>query len=276
MKKWFLAVTIILAISVLAACGGSKDEGAANEDKKEVKIGATAGPFTDMVTKAIKPGLEKKGYKVEVVEFSDYIQPNNALANGDIDANVFQNLVYMETFAEQNKLNLSEVITVPTSPMVIFSNVFNSLDEITEGATLALPNDPTNMGRALLILEQEGLITLKDDVSHLTISEKDIKDNFKNIKFQPIEAGQLPRAVESADMAAVPGNFAFAAKMKPEDGIAIEDMDDVFRNRVVIDTKNKDAQFVKDIKEVVESEEFEAVIDSDFVDFTKPDWMQNR
>ncbi|MFK4998290.1 MetQ/NlpA family ABC transporter substrate-binding protein [Bacillus sp. N9] len=229
-----------------------------------------------MVTKAIKPGLEEKGYKVEVVEFSDYIQPNNALANGDIDANVFQNLVYMETFAEQNKLNLSEVITVPTSPMVIFSNKFNSLDEITDGATLALPNDPTNMGRALLILEQEGLITLKDDVSHLTISEKDIKDNIKNIKFQPIEAGQLPRAVESVDMSAVPGNFAFAAKMSPQDGIAIEDMDNVFRNRVVIDTKNKDAQFVKDIIEVVESEEFEAVIDSDFVDFTKPDWMQNR
>ncbi|MEK3890305.1 MetQ/NlpA family ABC transporter substrate-binding protein [Bacillus sp. FSL K6-3431] len=275
MKKWFIALTIILAVGVLAACGG-KDNAGPKEDTKNITIGATAGPFTDMVTKAIQPGLEEKGYKVKVVEFSDYIQPNNALSTGEIDANVFQNLVYMETFAEQNKLELSEVITVPTSPMVIFSNKFNSLDEITDGATLALPNDPTNMGRALLILEQEGLITLKDDVSHLTISEKDIKDNVKNIKFQPLEAGQLPRAVESTDMAAVPGNFAFAAKMNTDEGIAIEDMKDVFRNRVVIDTKNVDAQFAKDMKEVVESKGFEDVIDKEFVGFTKPEWMESR
>lgn len=269
MKKWYFVLTFILTIALLAACGKK-------EDSKEVSIGATAGPFTDMVTKAIQPGLEEKGYKVKVVEFTDYIQPNNVLAQGGIDANVFQNLVYMETFAEQNNLDLSEVITVPTAPMAIFSNKFKSLDEITDGATLALPNDPTNMGRALLILEQEGLITLKEGVSHLTISEKDIENNVKNIKFEPIEAGQLPRAVESVDMSAVPGNFAIAANMDINEGIAIEDIQDIFRNRVVIETKNVDAQFVKDIKEVVESKGFEDVIDKEFVGFTKPDWMKSR
>jgi len=275
MKKWLFVLTLVLVMGALAACGG-KDSSESNNDKKEIAIGATAGPFTDMVTKAIKPGLEKKGYKVKVVEFSDYIQPNNALGTGDIDANVFQNKIYMETFAEQNKLNLAEVITVPTSPMVVFSNKFKSIDEIADGATYALPNDPTNMGRALLILEQEGLITLKDDVSHLTISEKDIKDNPKNLKFQPLEAGQLARAIESTDMSAVPGNFVFAAGLDMNEGIMIENMRDVHRNRVVIDGKNKDAHFVKDIKEVVESKEFEDVIDSDFPGFTKPDWMRER
>lgn len=270
MRKWLSIAILILTVGVLTACGSGE------KDDKTLKIGATPGPFAEMVTKAFKPGLEELGYKVELVEFTDYIQPNNALATGSIDANVFQNQVYMETFAEQNDMDLSEVIVVPTSPMVVYSDTFETIEEIEEGSEMALPNDPTNMGRALFILEQVGLITLKDDVSHLTISEKDIKDNFKNLKFRPIDAAQTPRAAEDVALSAVPGNYAFAANMKIEDGIMVEDMKDIFRNRVVIDTKNKDEQFVKDIKKVVESEEFEQVIDEHFPDFTKPDWMKNR
>lgn len=270
MKKWLSIAVLILAIGVLAACGSE------DKDDKTLKIGATPGPFADMVTNAFKPGLEELGYKVELVEFSDYIQPNNALATGSIDANVFQNQVYMETFAEQNDMDLSEVIIVPTSPMVVYSNKFETIEEIEEGSEMALPNDPTNMGRALLILEQVGLITLKDDVSHLTISENDIKDNFKNLKFRPLDAAQTPRATDDVALSAVPGNYVFAAGLKIEDGIMVEDMQDIFRNRVVIDTKDKDEQFVQDIKKVVESEEFEKVIDDEFPDFTKPEWMKNR
>ncbi|XXM71481.1 MetQ/NlpA family ABC transporter substrate-binding protein [Lysinibacillus sphaericus] len=271
MKKWFLLLAAVLTVSLLAACGG---EEASSDDKKEITIGATSGPYSDMVTKAIKPGLEEKGYTVEVKEFSDYIQPNNALAQGDLDANLFQHKIYMETFAEQHGMELSEVIVVPTAPMGIYSEKFNSLGDIKEGSAIAIPNDPTNAARAFQILKDAELITLKDGTDPLTVSEKDIDKNVKNLEFKPIEAAQLPRAVESVDLSAVPGNYALAAKMDLLDALQLEDMPDQYRNRVVMNTKDVDSQLAKDIKAVVESDQFEKTIDEEFKGFGKPEWME--
>ncbi|MEK3991918.1 MULTISPECIES: MetQ/NlpA family ABC transporter substrate-binding protein [Robertmurraya] len=280
MRKLFLSFVVLIAIAVLAACGGSSEEASSSEEKatekKEVKIGATSGPYSDMVSNAIKPLLEEKGYEVEVVEFSDYVQPNLALSKGDIDANLFQHKIYMENFAKENKIELSDVISVPTAPMGIYSKTFTSVDEISDGADIAIPNDPTNAARAFLILEDLGLISLNADADPLTVSEKDVEKNVKNLVFQPIEAAQLPRAVDSVDLAAVPGNFALAAKMDLLDALQLENMPDQYRNRVAVDTKNIDSQFAKDLKEVVESEEFETIIDEDFQGFGKPEWMVNR
>jgi D-methionine transport system substrate-binding protein len=275
MKKLLFSLLLLLSIGLLAACGSdSASGGDAKADKKQVTFGATSGPYSDMVTKGIKPLLEKKGYEVKVVEFSDYIQPNLALSKGDLDANLFQHKVYMENFAKEHNLELSEVIVVPTAPMGIYSKKFNSLDEVAEGSDIAIPNDPTNAARAFLILEDAGLITLDPDADPLTVSEKDVKDNVKNLQFKPIEAAQLPRAVESVDLSAVPGNFALAAKMDLLTALQLENMPDQYRNRVVINTKDQDAQFAKDIKEVVESDEFEKIIDNDFKGFGKPEWMK--
>ncbi|WP_144478709.1 MetQ/NlpA family ABC transporter substrate-binding protein [Cytobacillus oceanisediminis] len=275
MKKLLFSLLLLLSISLLAACGSdSASGGDAKADKKQVTFGATSGPYSDMVTKGIKPLLEKKGYQVKVVEFSDYIQPNLALSKGDLDANLFQHKVYMENFAKEHDLELSEVIVVPTAPMGIYSKKFNSLDEVAEGSDIAIPNDPTNAARAFLILEDAGLITLDPNADPLTVSEKDVKDNVKNLQFKPIEAAQLPRAVESVDLSAVPGNFALAAKMDLLTALQLENMPDQYRNRVVINTKDQDAQFAKDIKEVVESDEFEKIIDNDFKGFGKPEWMK--
>jgi D-methionine transport system substrate-binding protein len=280
MRKLFLSFVILISIAALAACGGSSEEASSSEEsattKKEVKIGATSGPYSDMVSNAIKPLLEEKGYEVEVVEFSDYVQPNLALSKGDLDANLFQHKIYMENFAKENKIELSDVISVPTAPMGIYSKTFTSIDEIADGAAIAIPNDPTNAARAFLILEDLGLIKLNADADPLTVSEKDVENNVKNLVFQPIEAAQLPRAVDSVDLAAVPGNFALAAKMDLLDALQLENMPDQYRNRVVVDTKNIDSQFAKALKEVVESEEFEAIIDEDFQGFGKPEWMVNR
>jgi D-methionine transport system substrate-binding protein len=273
MKKWILFLALTAAISLLAACGSGKAGGSESE-RKEITIGATAGPYSDMVTKAIKPGLEEKGYTVEVKEFSDYIQPNNALAEGDLDANLFQHKIYMETFAEQNGLDLSELIVVPTAPMGIYSNKFDSLDAIEDGSAIAIPNDPTNAARAFQILQDAGWITLNPDSDPLTVSEKDVEENVKNLKFQPIEAAQLPRAVESTDLSAVPGNFALAAKMDLLEALQLENMPDQYRNRVVMNTADLDSQLAEDIKEVVESDEFEATIDEEFKGFGKPEWME--
>lgn len=283
MKKWFLAFILVLIIGVLGACGNqdsaspeSADQEAATEPSKEIKLGATAGPYSDMLSKAIIPGLEAKGYTVEVIEFSDYIQPNKALDNGDIQANLFQHTIYLENFAKENKMDLTALISVPTAPMGIYSNTFKSLDEVKDGATITVPNDPTNAARAFNTLQDEGLIKISEGADPLTVSEKDIVENKKNLVFQPIEAGQLPRSVESADLAAVPGNFALAAKMDLLSALALENMLDPYRNIVAVKTENKDSQLAQDIKAVVESPEFEKVIDEEFKGFGKPEWMVNR
>lgn len=286
MKKLLTLFTIILLIGVLVACGGgskpsTSSDGGDNqvgtaEEKKELKIGATAGPYSDMITTAIKPILEEQGYTIEVVEFSDYIQPNLALGNGSLDANLFQHLIYMENFAKDNNLELSDLIIVPTVPMGVYSNKHDSLDNIQEGSTITIPNDPTNLARALLILEDAGFITISEDVNPLTVSEKDIKENPKNIEFLSVEAASLPRSLESTDFAIINGNFAIASGLNLLDAIKLEVMPDDYRNRVVVNTKDIDSQFAKDIKAAVESAEFEQIIDEKFQGYDKPEWMRNR
>lgn len=270
MKKLFLTILIVALGAALAACGG-KDKAS---DDKTLTFGATAGPYSDMLKKAIIPGLEEKGYKVEVTEFGDYIQPNNALNSGDVDANLFQHIVYLENFAKENNMELSNLIVVPTAPLGIYSSKFESINDIADGSTVTIPNDPVNAARALLVLEANGLVEIDPNVEPLKASEKDILENPKNLVVTPIEAAQLPRSVDSADLAAVPGNFAIAASMNLTDALVLEDMPDQFRNVVAVKTENKDKQFAKDIIEVIESEQFEKVIDSDFQGFGKPVWMQ--
>ncbi|MFT4413935.1 MetQ/NlpA family ABC transporter substrate-binding protein [Fredinandcohnia humi] len=279
MKKWIIGFLFVLLVAVMTACGSSESNGNGSEEgskeaSKEIKIGATAGPYSDMVKKAIQPGLEKLGYTVELVEFSDYIQPNKALDNGDIDANLFQHTIYLENFEKENNMDLTALLTVPTAPMGIYSNVYKSLDEVKDGSTVTLPNDPTNAARALNTLRDAGLITINESADPLKVSEKDIVENKKNLKFQPIEAGQLPRSVESADLAAVPGNFALAAKMDLLDALTLENMADSYRNVVAVSAANEDSQLAKDLKSVVESDEFEKIIDEEFKGFGKPEWMK--
>jgi D-methionine transport system substrate-binding protein len=277
MKKILFGVlTIVLAVA-LAACGGDKSKDTSKETKtKDIKIGATAGPYSDMLKKAIVPELEKKGYKVEIKEFSDYIQPNKALDSGDIDANLFQHSIYLENFNKQNGTKIKGLIIVPTAPMGFFSKKYKTVDDIKDGATIAIANDPSNLARTLKSLQDQGLVKIDDNIDQLKASTKDIKENPKKLKFKEIEAAGLPRAVESADLAGVPGNFALAAGMKLDDAVFLENMPDQFRNVVAVREADENSQLAKDIKAVVESDEFEKVIDSEFKGFGKPDWMKNK
>lgn len=277
MKKILFTMILLVLAVALVACGGNDNESKGNADNdKLVNLGGTAGPYSDMLKQAIQPALEAKGYEVKIHEFSDYIQPNVALESGDIDANLFQHSIYLENFSKENDMDLTGLITVPTAPMGIYSNTYSSIEDIKDGATITIPNDPVNAARTFLILQDHGLIELNPDAEPLTVSEKDIQKNVKNLVFQPIEAGQLPRSVDSANLAAVPGNFALAAEMDLLDALVLENMPDQYRNLVAVTTANKDSQLAKDLVEIVESPEFEELIDAEFEGFGKPEWMKNR
>ena len=247
---------------------------ASAQTKKELVIGATAGPYADQVKLGIKPILESKGYKVRVVEFNDYIQPNFALAQGDLDANAFQHIVYLTKFASENKLPLSELIKVPTAPIAVYSRKHKSLAEVKEGSTVALPNDPTNAARALVVLEQIGWIKLREGYDPIRASEKDVAVNLKKIRLIPLEAAQLPRSLDDTDFSFVNGNFALASGLKLTEALALEKTSPTYQNLVAVRTADKDAPWVKDIADAYRSREFLAVTETRFAGFVKTDYQQ--
>jgi D-methionine transport system substrate-binding protein len=243
------------------------------KDPKELVIGTSAGPYADQIRYGIKPILEKQGYKVKLVEFNDYIQPNFALAEGALDANVFQHIIYLTRFAEQHKLPLSELIKIPTAPIAIYSHKHKSLNEVKAGTTVALPNDPTNQARALVMLDQIGWVKLKPGIDPIKASEKDIAQNLKGIKLLPLEAAQLPRSLQDADYAFVNGNFALASGLKLKDALRTEKISPSYANLVAVRTADKDKQFAKDIAAAYRSREFLEVTNQRFADYAKTDYQ---
>lgn len=243
------------------------------KDPKELVIGTSAGPYADQIRFGIKPILEKQGYKIKLVEFNDYIQPNFALAEGALDANVFQHIVYLTRFAQQHKLALSELVKIPTAPIAIYSHKHKSLDAVRPGTTVALPNDPTNQARALVMLDQIGWIKLKPGIDPIKASEKDIAQNLRQIKLLPLEAAQLPRSLQDADYAFVNGNFALASGLKLRDALRTEKISPSYANLVAVRTADKDKPFARDIAAAYRSREFLEVTNRLFADYAKTDYQ---
>jgi len=247
---------------------------AADPNKKEIVFGATAGPYSDQIRLGIKPILEKQGYTVKIVEFNDYIQPNFALAQGSLDANAFQHEVYLKKFATENKLQLTELIKVPTAPIAVYSHKPKSLGEVREGATVAVPNDPTNQARALVVLEQLGWLKLREGYDPIRVSERDVASNVKKIKLIPLEAAQLPRSLDDTDYSFVNGNFALASGLKLTEALAQEKTSPTYQNLVAIRSEDRDKPFVKDIEAAYRSREFLQVVEKHFQGFVKPAYQQ--
>ncbi|OFA01713.1 MetQ/NlpA family ABC transporter substrate-binding protein [Duganella sp. HH101] len=239
------------------------------KDPKELVIGTSAGPYADQIKLGIKPILEKQGYKIKLVEFNDYIQPNFALAEGSLDANVFQHIVYLNEFAAKNKLPLADLVKIPTAPIAIYSKKHKALTEVKEGATVAMPNDPTNQARALVLLDQLGWIKLRDKFDPVKASERDIAVNVKKIKLISLEAAQLPRSLQDTDYSFVNGNYALAAGMKLKEALLTEKISANYINLVAIRSADKDKQFAKDLAAAYRSREFLAVTNKYFPDYSK-------
>jgi len=240
--------------ALLLACGLQFAH--ANSDPHTIVFGVAPGPYGDMVKQAIAPTLKEKGYKVVVREFSDYVQPNMALSNGSIDANLFQHSLYFDKFTADKGLKLSKLIVVPTAGMGFYSHKIKSLDELKKGDVITLSNDPTN--------------------DPTKASERDIASNPKGLVFKPLEAAQLPRTLDGVTGALVNGNFAVAAKMDLASAIKQEHLDENLKNIIAVRSEDADKPFAKDIVEAVKSPAYRAVIDDPqniYSAFQKPEWM---
>ena len=245
-------------------------------DPKDIVIGTSAGPYADQVRLGIKPILEKQGYKVRIVEFNDYIQPNFALAEGALDANVFQHVTYLTRFAAQHKLALSELVKVPTAPIALYSQRHKSLESVKRGATVALPNDPTNQARALVMLDALGWIRLRPGIDPIRASERDVAANLKGIRLLPLEAAQMPRALQDADFAFVNGNYALASGLKLRDALRTEKISSTYANLVAVKTSDRDKPFARDLAAAYKSRAFLAVTNQHFADYAKTDYQIAR
>jgi D-methionine transport system substrate-binding protein len=242
--------------------------------KKELVIGATAGSNVDVLKLGIQPQLEKKGYKVRLVEFNDYVQPNLALAQGALDVNYFQHIIYLRKFAQDQKLDLAEIVQGPIAPLGIYSSKRKAIAEVKEGDRISLPNDPSNLARALVLLQSQGLLTVRADVDPLRVSEKDITANPKKLKLVPLEAAQLPRSLGDVEWAIVNGNFAISSGLKLTEAVVLEKTPDHYLLVAAVKSADKAQPWAKDVTEAFRTPEFKAVLDKHFAGYARPTFLQ--
>lgn len=258
MKKFILILSIvILSLTLLVACGES------NEDESLIRIGVSPVPHGEII-EFIEEDLKAEGITLEIVEFTDYVKPNIALDDNEIDANYFQHEPYLNDFKAEKDLDLIAIGGVHLEPMGLYSTKFESIEDIEDGSEIAIPNDSSNGGRALLLLEKFDLITLKDS-SDLLATESDIVENPKNLKFVALDAAQLPRVVEDIGGAVINGNYAIESGLVPTtDSILLEDEDSPYTNIVAVrNGEEKQERFIK-LMEVLQSDKVREFIEEKY------------
>lgn len=263
MLKNILKFTVAGAIALgLTACTDSKESKETKQVKAEekqtvIKVGATPVPHSEIL-EAVKPLLKAKGYDLEIVEFTDYVTPNIAVNEGELDANFFQHLPYLEEFNKNKNTDLVKTVNVHLEPMGVYSHKIKNLSELEDGATIAVPNDPTNESRALDILVREGLLKFKD-VEFKTVI--DIIENPKNLKIEELDAPQLPRVLDEVSAAIINTNYALSANLNPmKDALVIESKDSPYANIVVIKKGNENKDAIKALNKAINSEEIRTFI----------------
>ena len=258
MIKKILKFALLSAIAFgFVACTDDKKDEKANDTKTTIKIGATPVPHVEIL-EFVKPLLKAKGYDLEIVEFTDYVTPNISVDEGGLDANFFQHLPYLVEFNANKNTKLVKTVNVHLEPMGLYSKKIKSLSDLKDGATIAVPNDPTNESRALDILVKQGLLTF-NDVKLKTVV--DIKTNPKNLKIKELDAPQLPRVLDEVDAAIINTNYALAADLNPlKDAIILESKDSPYANIVVVKMGNENKKYIKALNEVLNSDEVKQFI----------------
>ncbi|KYZ74822.1 metal ABC transporter substrate-binding protein [Anaerosporomusa subterranea] len=262
----FLLLT--LAFLLLSGCSSNATKPV---EQTAIKVGVTAGPHAEIM-EVVKKIAEKDGLRIQIIEFSDYMTPNISLNQGEIDANSYQHQPWLDNQIKDRKYELVSIAKTAIFPMGIYSNKVKNINEVRSGTLVAIPNDPTNAGRALALLEKGGLITLKPGVG-IKATLTDITSNPKGIKIKELDAAQIPRSLEDVDIAAINTNYAIVAGLVPtKDSLLIEDGNSPFANLLVVRMKDKDKPVFQKLIKAYQSEEVKQYIQEHFKGSAIPAW----
>lgn len=253
MKKTFKilvgVLTLVLSVGLLTGCGGKKED-------KVIKVGASPAPHGEIL-EALKDEVKEKGYTLEIVEFEDYVKPNQALTDGDIDANFFQHQPYLTDYNKKNKTDIVGVKKIHFETLGIYKGSKSSLNDLSKGDKIGVPNDTTNEARALLLLEANGIIKLKQGVG-LEATKKDIVSNPKGIEIVELEAAVIPKSLPDLALGVINGNYALSSGLKVTDSIANEsstsEAADEYANIIAVRKEDKDSEKTKILEEVLTSD----------------------
>lgn len=269
MKKFFALALALSLTATLAACGGSNGGGSSSgaastpasgssaasapAETVTLKVAASPTPHAEILN-AVKDVLAQEGIDLVVTEYGDYIVPNTAVEEGEEDANYFQHLPYMDNFNVENGTHLVSAGGVHIEPMGVYAGKTATLADLPDGATIAIPNDATNEGRALLLLEAQGLITLKDS-TNLNATPNDIAENPKNLQFKELEAAMLPNTVEEVDLSVINANYALQAGFNPvDDALALEDANSPYVNIISVKEGNENDPAIQALVAALQSD----------------------
>ena len=256
MKK-ILAIALVALLTIVSVFAQATSETQSSTTK--IVVGATPEPHAALLSLVVDD-LAAQGITLEVKEFTDYVTPNDAVEYGEIDANYFQHIPYLESFNTEHDYHLVNAGGIHVEPIALYSSKYSSLSDIPNGAVIAIPNDPTNEGRALLLLQSAGLIKLKDNAG-LEAIPLDIVENPKNLKFSEIEAATLPRILSDVDAAVINGNYAIPAGLvATRDGLFVEGADSPYVNVIAVKAGNENNPAVKALVEALKSDKVKAYV----------------
>lgn len=265
MKK-IIAIVLALTLALsLAACGGSADS-------KTIKVGATPAPHAEIL-EIIKEDLAKDGWTLEIVEFDDYVLPNTALSEGQLDANYFQHITYMNNFNEEYGIKMVSAAGIHYEPFGLYAGKTASIEALSDGAQIAVPNDATNEARALLLLEQVGLIDLAEGVG-INATKADIVANPKNIEIVEMKAELLTTTLQDVDMAVINGNYAIGAGLKVAEALAVEAADgtaaDAYQNVITVMEGHENDEKIQALIKALKSDAVKAYIEQTYAGAVVP------
>jgi D-methionine transport system substrate-binding protein len=268
MKKhiFIILASFLIASLLFVGCTSKPNETSSSANEKQtvtLKVGASPVPHAEILN-LIKPILKEQGIELKIIEFTDYVNPNLALADKELDANFFQHAPYLESFVREHNVDLISACKVHVEPLGLYSKKVKSIDTLKKGATIAIPNDPTNEGRALILLDTKGIIKL-DPNAGLEATEKDIIQNPKNLIFKPIDAAQLPRTLDDVDASIINTNYALEAGLSPDkDALLMEGSDSPYPNVLAIRSEDKDNQNIKKLVSTLQSEKVKSFIEEKY------------
>ena len=259
------AIGLAAAVFIFNGACAKKTDGMSSkvlsgvEGKQVLKVGATPEPHAEML-KLISKDLQNEGVRLEIIEFTDYVTPNAALESGQIDANFFQHIPYLQSFNEEQGTHLVSAGGVHIEPLALYSKKYSALEQLSDGAVIAIPNDPTNEGRSLLLLQSAQLIRLKENAD-ITATPADIAENPKKLKFREIEAASLPRVLADTDAAVINGNYAIPAGLSAaQNGLFVEGSDSPYVNGVAVKKGNENDERIAALMQALRSEKIAAFI----------------